>query len=116
MNAPKCRVHLESFTDSRTKSHMKTTATLFSILLNAGNRLSCALLVAALLALPARAATVIWNGPATTNTANNWSTDVNWLGGTPPTSSDDAKFFDVGAIPGVTNVNNTVDGSTNIAS
>src|ERR1035437_1278420 len=68
----------------------------------------------------AKAATIVWNGPATTNTANNWSSGGNWVGGSNPATTDDAKFFDLGAVPGtvpnITNFNNTVDVTTNIAS
>lgn len=79
-----------------------------------------ALALAAILTFSADATTVIWNGPATTNTANNWSVGANWLSGTAPIATDDVKFFDAGAVPGtiptITNINNTVDVSTNIGS
>ena len=64
----------------------------------------------------AHAAPIVWNGPATTNTANNWSSPANWQGGVLPATTDDIKFFDLGAVPGtvpnITNINNTVDVNT----
>ena len=64
----------------------------------------------------AHAAPIVWNGPATTNTANNWSSPGNWQGGVLPATTDDIKFFDLGAVPGtvpnITNINNTVDVNT----
>ena len=62
------------------------------------------------------AAPIIWNGPATTNNANNWSSGGNWTP-TAPAVTDDLKFYDLGAgkpgtIPFITNVNNTVDVTT----
>ena len=75
-----------------------------------------ALFAALLGAASASAATIVWNGPATTNTANNWSSSGNWLGGVAPAATDDVKFFDLGAVPGtipnITNINNTVDVNT----
>src|ERR1041385_8095494 len=79
---------------------------------SAGTRF--AILLALLPVLSLSAATVTWNGPATTNTANNWSTSGNWSGGTP--DGNDVKFYDTGAIPGISNINNTVDANTTINS
>jgi pectin methylesterase-like acyl-CoA thioesterase len=67
-----------------------------------------------LTAFGASAAVSTWNGPATTNTANVWS-GANWTPSAPGTA-DDVKFFDVGAIPGVSNINNTVDATLTIGS
>jgi pectin methylesterase-like acyl-CoA thioesterase len=60
------------------------------------------------------AAVSTWNGPATTNTTAVWS-GANWTPSAPGTA-DDVKFFDLGAIPGVSNINNTVDASMTIGS
>ena len=54
------------------------------------------------------AATVVWNGPAITNASLSWSFAGNWTGGVPG-GGDDVKFYDAGALPGISNVNNTVD-------
>ena len=83
----------------------------------AGRFTATLVLIAVLLgAASAPAATFIWNGLATTNTANNWSSSGNWLGGVAPAATDDVKFYDLGAVPGtipnITNINNTVDVNT----
>ena len=73
-----------------------------------------ALLALGFIGLNAFAATSVWNGPATTNTANLWS-DSNWTPSAPATI-DDVKFYDLGAIPGVSNINNTVGADITIGS
>src|ERR1039457_6306965 len=59
---------------------------------------------------PAPAATQVWFGPATTSLLNIWSIGgANWNPAGTAGSSDDCKFYDLGNIPGVSNINNTVD-------
>jgi fibronectin-binding autotransporter adhesin len=71
-------------------------------------RIPLAALVAMVSTLqPALAATVIWNGASGSDV--NWSTPGNWIGGVPPTSADDVKFFDDGADATPLNVNNRVN-------
>ncbi|HSU54753.1 MAG TPA: hypothetical protein VLT36_11895, partial [Candidatus Dormibacteraeota bacterium] len=54
-------------------------------------------------------ATYVWNGPGAG--ANNWSAAANWSpAGGPPTEIDSVSFFNPGAVSGVSNVNNFVDG------
>jgi len=68
-----------------------------------------------LLACGANAATLIWTAASGTDT--NWSTGANWTNatagtsGTAPAGTDDVKFYDLGAVVGVSNINNFVDGS-----
>src|SRR5215469_9139384 len=61
---------------------------------------------------PARlsAATIIWSG-ANDATDTNWSDGANWVGGVAPGSSDDVKFFNLGAASAIGVTNNIVDGS-----
>jgi pectin methylesterase-like acyl-CoA thioesterase len=68
---------------------------------------------AALSALAASAATVVWSGASGTDT--NWSTGGNWIGGVPG-GGDDVKFFDAAAVgtaggTGTNTPNNLVDAS-----
>jgi hypothetical protein len=54
-------------------------------------------------------ATYVWNGPGAGN--NDWSAASNWSPAGPPTPIDTVEFFDAGAVSGVSNINNFVDGS-----
>ena len=68
-----------------------------------------------LLACGANAATLIWTVASGTDT--NWFTGANWTNatagtsGTAPAGTDNVKFYDLGAVAGVSNINNFVDTS-----
>src|SRR5436305_9892960 len=81
-------------------------------------RLPALSLLAAWLLFPALldAATIVWNATNNLSGNTNWSTSANWIGGT-PTSANDAKFFDNGALGNaVSNINNVVDSSVTVGS
>lgn len=86
---------------------MKTPLTTGSFLPHRSNASGFIALLLFLAAIT-NAATISWSGASGTDT--NWSTPGNWTGGLPG-SSDDVKFFNMGAAADTNTINNVADGS-----
>jgi hypothetical protein len=86
---------------------------------NGASTLSISVALAVSSSLVANPGTLVWTAASGVDT--NWLSPLNWTNVTsggygPPGPSNDVKFFDPGAVPGISNINNVVNGSVAIGS